>query len=191
MSTATDIGIRLAESTDATPIAKLHAESWRRHYRGAYSDTYLDGDLDTDRLVVWTEQLSHPAPGDFTLVAENRARLIGFAHVVLNADSTWGALVENLHVDRSSQRNGVGGRLLEATARMVLEREPGSGVYLWVLEQNERAQAFYAARSGTFCDRVLAAPPGGEPRNLDGTPIKIRVAWPDPLAMMSRTDPAP
>ncbi|MGH9918991.1 MAG: GNAT family N-acetyltransferase [Nitrososphaerales archaeon] len=107
MATAIEAGIRLAQAADAPPIAKLHADSWRRHYRGTYSDSYLDGDLDADRLAVWIKRLSHSARDRFTLVAEHQARLIGFAHVVLDTDSTWGALVENLHVSRSCQRSGV------------------------------------------------------------------------------------
>jgi hypothetical protein len=37
------VRIRVADSSDAPAIAALHAESWRRHYRGAYSDAFLDG----------------------------------------------------------------------------------------------------------------------------------------------------
>jgi hypothetical protein len=32
-----DLQFRLADSADAEAIAALHADSWRRHYRGAYS----------------------------------------------------------------------------------------------------------------------------------------------------------
>src|SRR6188768_3459087 len=46
------IGLRPATAGDAGQIAALHADSWRRHYRGAYSDAFLDGDVLTDRLRV-------------------------------------------------------------------------------------------------------------------------------------------
>jgi len=58
MRIAREVEIRLSQAADARDIAKLHADSWRRHYRGAYSDRYLDGDLDADRLAVWTERLN-------------------------------------------------------------------------------------------------------------------------------------
>ncbi len=32
---------RLASPADAKAVADLHADSWRRHYRGAYSDAFL------------------------------------------------------------------------------------------------------------------------------------------------------
>jgi hypothetical protein len=30
---------------DAPAVAGLHADSWRRHYRGAFSDAFLDRDV--------------------------------------------------------------------------------------------------------------------------------------------------
>jgi ribosomal protein S18 acetylase RimI-like enzyme len=181
-----ELEIRLAEPADASHVAKLHADSWRRHYRGAYSDRYLDGDLDGDRLAVWTERIKGDDRGAFTLLAERRDRPVGFVHVVLDADRTWGALVDNLHVAHSVQRSGIGTLLLDRAARTIIERRPGSGVFLWVLERNQPAQAFYLSRGGTLCGRELASPPGGDPRNLDGAPRKIRVAWSDPRALIRR-----
>jgi ribosomal protein S18 acetylase RimI-like enzyme len=61
---------RPALTTDITAIASLHADSWRRYYRAAYADTYLDGDILTDRLKVWTTRLQQPDPGSITIVAE-------------------------------------------------------------------------------------------------------------------------
>jgi GNAT superfamily N-acetyltransferase len=42
------MNFRLAGPPDADAIAALHADSWRRHYRGAYSDAFLDGDVGAD-----------------------------------------------------------------------------------------------------------------------------------------------
>ena len=184
MSIAADVQIRVARAADATHVAKLHADSWRRHYRGAYSNRYLDGDLDGDRLAVWTERMNRHQGDHFTMLAEQQHRPVGFVHVVLDADPTWGALVDNLHVAHSVQRTGVGSLLLDRAARSIIERRPGFGVWLWVLEQNEPAQAFYVSRGGTIRDRDLAAPPGGDPRNLNGAPVKIRVAWPEPTKLL-------
>src|SRR5262249_47772561 len=47
------------------------------------------------------------------------------------------------------KRNRIGGSLLAATARTVAARE--SGLYLWVVEQNASAQAFYEAASKLPC----------------------------------------
>ena len=51
---------RVATLADAGVVADLHADSWRRHYRGAYADSFLDGDVVADRLQVWSERLANP-----------------------------------------------------------------------------------------------------------------------------------
>src|SRR5437763_433909 len=139
-----DVRFRPAGRSDAEAIAALHADSWRRHYRGAYSDSFLDGDVFGDRLAVWTDRLREPDPRRHTIVAEDHEGLIGFAHTVFGDDPTWDALLDNLHVVHGHKRRGVGSELLALTAEAVVER--GQGLYLWVLEQNQDAQAFYEAR---------------------------------------------
>jgi hypothetical protein len=63
----------------------LHADSWRRHYCGAYADSFLDGDVVADRRSVWSSRLAGPADS-MTVVAEDDAGLVGFVHVVFEAD---------------------------------------------------------------------------------------------------------
>src|SRR5689334_9241763 len=103
-----DLRLRVAHAADAEDIARLHAESWRRHYRGAYSDAYLDGDVETDRRSVWTERLHNRDDRVTTLLAHSRGLLMGFIHVVFDEHPVWGTLVENLHVVRDRQRAGIG-----------------------------------------------------------------------------------
>jgi ribosomal protein S18 acetylase RimI-like enzyme len=181
-----EVVIRLADAGDAPDIARIHMESWRRHYRGMYSDAYLDGDLYADRLKAWTEKLAKDRRTHFTLLAQTVGMTVGFAHVALDADATWGALVDNLHVSHSVQRGGIGTLLLDRVARMVAEQRRGSGIYLWVLEQNIQAIAFYEARKGVLRDSEPSAPPGGDPRHLHGTPQRIRVTWGDPATLLLR-----
>lgn len=45
MANVDPLVFRPARATDSEAIAVLHADSWRRHYRGAYSDAFLDGDV--------------------------------------------------------------------------------------------------------------------------------------------------
>src|SRR3954470_4253680 len=98
-----DLQFRRADREDADAIAALHADSWRRHYRGAYSDAFLDGDVVDDRLAVWTERLRSPDPRRSTTLAEDGG-LIGFANTFLDSDPEWGALLDNLHVAAGRQR---------------------------------------------------------------------------------------
>ena len=173
---------RLAVPSDAEAVAALHADSWRRHYRGAYSDDFLDSDVQSDRLAVWAERLGQPDGVSQTVLAEDGVRVIGFAHTVFEHDPRWGALLDNLHVAHREKRRGIGSRLLSLTAHPVLER--GTGLYLWVLEQNADARAFYEAHGGRCVERALVPPPGGMASRLKGTPFGLRYAWSDPAVLL-------
>jgi GNAT superfamily N-acetyltransferase len=179
------VQFRLALPADAAAIAALHADSWRRHYRGAYADAFLDGDVAADRLAVWSERLLEPDRRCYTIVAEHSGGLVGFAHSVLDDDPRWGALLDNLHVAHGHQRRGIGSRLLGLTARGVTQRAGKTALHVWVLEQNVKAQAFYEAHGAQRVERAAASPPGGVPGRLNGSPTKLRYAWPDPAVLFA------
>jgi ribosomal protein S18 acetylase RimI-like enzyme len=178
------MNVREATAGDVEAIAGLHADSWRRNYRGAYLDTFLDGDVLTDRVAVWTDRLTHPRSNQITIVAELDGAVLGFAHTVLDDDPTWGALLDNLHAAHDRKRQGIGTRLMADTARALIQRRPSTGLYLWVLEQNKAAQAFYDARGGAAVGREIRGPfPGG------GTAPALRYAWPDPSKLIDQGQP--
>jgi ribosomal protein S18 acetylase RimI-like enzyme len=179
------VQFRLAGPGDAEAIANLHADNWRRHYRGAYSDAFLDGDVLSDRLAVWTHLVREPDPRRCTIIAEDGS-LVGFANTVFDDDPKWGALLDNLHVADGYERRGIGSRLLALTAEALMERPETTGLYLWVLEQNVGAQAFYEARGGRCVGRGLVSPPGGIPSRVTGSPAKLRYAWPEPGVLLGR-----
>lgn len=170
----TSVSLRAADVHDAEDIAGLHADSWRRHYRGAYADSYLDGGVVAEREALWSARLAAPA-GTATTVAILDGTLVGFIHVVLDHHPTWGSLIDNLHVRHDLHRSGVGTRLLASAARAVTS----GALYLWVLEQNVAAQRFYLAHGATRAGTAVVSPPGGNPTHLNGTPHKQRMTWPD------------
>jgi ribosomal protein S18 acetylase RimI-like enzyme len=178
---------RPAGAADAAAIAALHADSWGRHYRGAYSASFLDGDVLDDRETVWSARLGDPDGRTDTVLAEDDSGLVGFAHVVFKADATWGALLDNLHVRQTQKRQGVGSELLALIAQAVIERE--TPLYLWVLEQNVHAQAFYEARGAVRVERAVVSAPGGVASRLNGSPIKLRYAWSDPTVVLAHCSP--
>jgi len=176
---------RLARPIDARAVANLHADSWRRHYRGAYSDVFLDGDVFADRLAVWTDRLATPDPRRCTILAEQDG-LVGFANTFLDHDPTWGALLDNLHVADGHKRRGIASRLLALTAEAVIERSKRAALYLWVLEQNSDARAFYQARGGRCVERGPVSPPGRIASRITGSPAKLRYAWPELTALVGQ-----
>ena len=56
------VSFRAAGRDDARAVAELHADSWRRHYRAAYSDAFLDGDVVGYLLPLWTDRLGATQP---------------------------------------------------------------------------------------------------------------------------------
>ncbi len=183
MPNTADVKYRYAAPSDASRIAAIHAASWRRHYRGDYSDSFLDHDVVPDRLAVWTERMRNKPPNECTLVAESEGEMIGFCHTILDHNPTWGALLENLHVVSTWKRRSVGRQLMARLADLVLERTPAQGLYLWVLQQNAAAQAFYAANGGRRAERDMVTPPGGITDRLNGKPSKLRYVWTDLAAL--------
>lgn len=181
--------IRPAARDDAETVARLHADSWRRHYRGAYSDAYLDGDVLADRLAVWQARLA--APGKtLTFLAEDAEGAAAFLHLVFDEDPLWGSLIDNLHVAPARQRTGVGRALVEKAAEAAVAMAAARGMYLWVLEQNDAAQAFYRALGGAIVEKARVTAPKGAEGRLVGTPGKLRVVWTDVAAGVRPQAPA-
>jgi ribosomal protein S18 acetylase RimI-like enzyme len=184
-----ELRFRAAERGDAQAVAALHTDSWQRHYRGAFSDAFLDGDVAAYLLDRWTARFAAPDARARTILAELRREgdsavtVVGLAHTVLDDDPAWGALLDNLHVVYGLKRRRVGTRLMSLTAQAVLADRPGSGLYLWVLEQNTSARAFYEA-GGTCVESRDVQPPGGDPDRLNGRPRCLRYAWPDPARLL-------
>ncbi|MFG1820348.1 GNAT family N-acetyltransferase [Kribbella sp. NPDC049174] len=172
------VEFRSATANDSEHVAALHAGSWRRHYRGAYADSFLDGDIEADRREVWSKRLAAPT-GTATILAEYDGRLAGFVHVMFDYDPRWGSLVDNLHVHHSQRRTGIGTQLLARAAQTVVDQADGPAMYLWVLEQNTAAQHFYRATGGDCVETSTVPPPGGDPTRLNGTPACLRMVWPD------------
>ena len=177
--------LRTAGPHDAHAIAALHADSWQRHYRGAFSDAFLDNDVAGYLLPLWTERLARPDPRARTIVAETDGAIVGLAHTILDEHPIWGAFLDNLHVAHGLQRRRIGTRLLALTGQEVMDWSPSSGLHLWVLEQNTAARAFYATRGGACVERAGAPPPGGDATRLNGKPVSLRYAWRDPSRLIA------
>jgi len=178
---------RSADAEDARGIADLHAVRWGRHFRGAYSTSFLGDDVVADRRAVWSARLAATA-GTHTTVAEQGGRLVGFIHVVVDDDVMWGTLVDNLHVAHDQHWRSIGIRLLARAARLVVDRAATDAMYLWVLPQNTSAQQFHRAAGATCVETAPVAPPGGKLTRLPGTPAKLRMAWRDVSTLARRFD---
>ena len=172
------IKLRPAQFSDYTAIAKLHANSWRQHYRGILSDHYLDNDVEKDRVDTWHERFKNPADNQVVTIAELGEAIAGFCCVFLDDDPVFGSLIDNFHVSMNFQRSGVGKLLLKESARIIHDKSDNLKMYLWVFEANTNARIVYERLGGTCFETI-------DKENEDGTVSKTcRYTWDDVSKML-------
>jgi ribosomal protein S18 acetylase RimI-like enzyme len=168
------IEYRLARPSDANAIADLHARSWRDHYRGAFRDEFLDGDLPGERLGVWRERLDHPPANQFVQLAFADTELAGFVCAYGAQDPRWGSFIDNLHVARAFNRSGIGSTLMKQAAAWLASLYPEQGIHLLVLEANVSARRFYERLGGQNAEVSTMETHGG------AVVRSCRYIWPRP-----------
>jgi len=184
-----DITFRAGGAADADAVAQLHADSWRRTYRGIYPDAYLDGDLLGDRRAVWSARLSDTERRPILILAEAASlaeaaglagtTLAGFVCIFAADDAAWGSLIDNLHVARAAQRTGVGRALMRAAGVALAGSHAAVPVHLFALEDNTAARAFYERIGGRNAGVEPHTTPGGGMANA------CRYAWDSPGALIA------
>jgi ribosomal protein S18 acetylase RimI-like enzyme len=170
--------LRPAGAGDAEPLAALHAGSWQRTYRGMMSDAFLDGGALDNRRRVWHERLATPDADRLVTVADDGTRIVGFVCVFARADAGWGAYIDNLHVVHDWQARGLGRALMRSAAEWVCRTQPGAGVYLWVMEANATARAFYDRLGARNVETLEYPDPAG------GYAPNCRYVWADARALL-------
>jgi len=165
------IELRRAVFADYPAIAALHADSWRQHYRGIFSDHWLDTEVENNRSAVWRERLSKPAGNQHVTIAFTGETATGFACLFLDHDPVFGSLLDNLHVTKNFQRAGIGRQLMRDCAAFIFEKSSKNNMYLWVFESNANARAAYEKSGGHQFETVKI-------QNEDGTQAQAcRYTW--------------
>lgn len=154
------IQYRFATKKDTAQIAHLHTQSWQQNYRGVLSDHYLDVEAASERLDIWTKRFTDHPTNQLIIVAEEKGHFCGFACTYLNHDPKWGALLDNLHVSANFQSRGIGRALMQQTAQYFKDENMKTNLYLWVLENNDRAIAFYERIGGKKVELSTCKLPG-------------------------------
>ena len=182
-SLAKNVTIRSAVVDDAAAIAAVRVESWRTTYRGVIPDAYLDGMRVEDSTALWARILATPS-GDkrIVYVAESDAGILGFAAAMKLAEPKFGLRAEltGIYLKPEAQRQGIGRKLVAATARACLT-ENAPDMLVWVITENQVARNFYEG-----LDAELMA---GQPFSWDGLELhETGYAWRNLPALIDRCE---
>ena len=170
--------LKHANSKDANAIATLQAKSWQSAYRNSLSDDYLDNHVLKDRKEVWQKRFETENPNQFVCLArehKNDYYVIGFVCVFANYDPNFGAMLDNLHVDKAFQGKGLGKLLMLRAARWLrdLDQKENSSMFLWVFETNHSARKLYEGLGGI--NHEVSNEPMPDGNSVSG----IRYVWKD------------
>jgi ribosomal protein S18 acetylase RimI-like enzyme len=170
-----------AQAEHAALVAALHVASWQTAYRGLLPDSYLDQAAATERLQHWQERLVEGVDGPLeVLLAVLDNKPVGFVCLQPEEEPEFGTYLDNLHVLPSVKGVGLGKQLLCWAAQRAREGWPNRPLFLYVLEDNHEARAFYRRMGGMESAPFPAPMPGGV------TLATRRVSWRDVPALISR-----
>jgi GNAT superfamily N-acetyltransferase len=133
-----DITVRPARVDDARGIAHVLVDGWRETYAGILPADFLASLNHQQHEAGTREHLENLPESSAVFVAVTEGvDVVGVAHVRESAESPGGfaAELDALYVLPSSQRRGVGTRLLGTVARWLTDRGRQS-MSLWVLRDN-------------------------------------------------------
>ncbi|MFC7787372.1 N-acetyltransferase family protein [Microbacterium sp. MAHUQ-60] len=136
--------IRSATVADAHGLAVVHVRSWQAAYRGLMPQRVLDGLSIAEREANWARIIAETSRGSQTLVAEHAGAIVGWASFggARDEDAVGTGELWGIYAHPDAWSTGVGHLLIEAVEESL--RADGHEIaYLWVLEGNSRAAAFY------------------------------------------------
>lgn len=142
------------------------------------TDDFLDGPALENRRATWRQRLQSPRPNQYVCVAVADATIVGFICGFADADPVWGSYIDNLHVDSRMQGRGIGRALMHAAAGWLRESQPDRGMWLWVMEANTSARAFYERLGAANAETVNLQDPGG------GYAPNCRYVWSGPRSLL-------
>ena len=158
----TTVTVRRATVDDARGIAEVHVTAWRETYAGRMPADFL-ASLDVDRRAVgWARILERGETDAF--VAERDGTIVGWATAGRGRDddAPRDRELEGIYLLASAYGSGAGQQLLDAAVG-------DAPAYLWVMDGNGRAEAFYR-RNGFTRDGATMTHPSG-----DATILAVRM----------------
>lgn len=139
------IDVRKAKVGDEVRMAEILVAAWQHAYSGIMSPELLDALDINQKTDMWRTALERAGKGSY-LVAEVNGRVEGFAVFGpardKDLDGAESAEIVAINIDPDHWGSGLGCALLNTMIERLSTDGFGS-IYLWVVEQNERALRFY------------------------------------------------
>lgn len=130
--------IRQATLEDADQLGEIHVRIWREAYGGLIRQSYLD-ELDPARSAErWRAILANSGDNAVRLVGAAGDELVGFINLGPARDEDPPTPLELQALNVLASHHGTG-----VAHRLVAEGLGDHQAYLWVVDGNERAMAFY------------------------------------------------
>jgi len=174
------VNVTVASSDDCAEIANLHIASWQENYNTVLSEHYLTDQIYSERRAVWESRFQSPQENQIVFVAKVEQQFAGFICLFGHKHQIYGSIIDNLHVVPCYKGLGVGKALLECAANWLLANYPDVGIYLEVLEVNQKAIAFYEHLGGVFLDNSVWHTPCGNDVN------EFLYGWNNPKMLLSK-----
>lgn len=150
--------IRLLNVNDnIQEISRIYEQSWKCAYKGIIPQEYLDNISSTN----WVGSISRP--GRYSLVVLENGKYIGtssFGKSRITDLPEYGEII-SIYLLPEYMGKGYGEKLLNA-ALDELNKRGYKKIYLWVLEENSRARAFYEKMGFVQSNRFLDDNIGGK-----------------------------
>ncbi|MBD5140441.1 MAG: GNAT family N-acetyltransferase [Ruminococcus sp.] len=129
---------QLLPEDDRLAVSRIYSESWRHAYKGIVPQSFLDGLSEGD----WVKNLD--MEGRYSLVAIADGKLIGTSSYCKSRFEKFAEYGEIISIYFLPEYMGKGyGKKLLAAAVEKLSEMGFRDVFLWVLEENHNARAFY------------------------------------------------
>lgn len=142
---------------EVSEVAKIYEDSWKFAYRGILPDDFLNG------IVVdnWIPYLSRNPEASRVLRVDDRAvATISFGPARDWSRPGWGEIV-SIYVRPESERKGYGSALLRYAVNDLRSRGYDR-IYIWTLEQNRKACAFYEKEGFSYSGNSAETEIGGK-----------------------------
>ena len=145
------------EKDDRNQISSVYEQSWKTSYRGIVPDDYLDS-IPAGR---WASKVDNPSW--HTLVCLEDGQIIGTSSFCESRFDVFEGYGEIISIYLLPEYVGKGcGRQLMERALSELRKQGYTKAFLWVLEENNRARAFYEKMGFTISDKSIESNIGGK-----------------------------